>query len=258
MNELAEMQLSQIVVTPGAIQFNDFEQLKDQALELSEQINSVTVTEDTVQASKKMLAAVNGRIKELESRRIAIKNEMLEPYKMFESQVKEIVEIVKSADKTVRDQVKGLEEAEREMKASNIAGLYEKRISSYSFGQWFTVEDFIKPPHLNKSTSMKKVEEELVQWMEKVEADIKLIKMSPNSAEVLTEYTDSQDVVSAMTVVSERLARKRAIAEQVKAVQKPTGKVIHVITIDDEKDFTMVRMFMQQNNIKFKSEKVEN
>lgn len=258
MHELAEMQLSQIVVTPGAIQFNDFEQLKDQALELSEQINNVQVTEDTVQASKKMLAAVNGRIKELESRRIGIKNEMLEPYKIFESQVKEIVEIVKGADKTVRDQVKNLEEAEREAKAVTIAELYEKRIPSYSFGEWFTVKDFIKPSHLNKSTSMKKIEEELVQWMEKVEADIKLINLSPNSVDVLAEYTESQDVVLAMTVVSERLARKQAIAEQKKAVQKVSGNVAHIITIEDEKDFKLVQMFMQQNNIKYKSEKVEN
>lgn len=258
MNELAEMQLSQIVVTPGAIQFNDFEQLKSQAVELSEQINSVAVTEETVQASKKLLAAVNGRIKDLESRRISIKNEMLEPYKEFETQVKEIVEIVKSADKTVRDQVKNLEEIEREVKAVNIAGLYEKRISSYSFGEWFTVEDFIKPAHLNKSTSLKKVEEELVQWMEKVESDIKLINMSPNSHDVLTEYTVSQDVVSAMTVVAERINRRNVIAEQVKKAKAPTGNTVHIITIDDEKDFTMVRMFMQQNNIKYKSEKVEN
>lgn len=253
--ELMFFDNNQVLVRKGIVEFNGFEKLKQEAVQLSELISQVEVTEETVRTSKKMLAAVNGRIKEMEDRRITIKKEMLEPYNLFEKQVKEIVSIVKEADTIVRNQVKSLEERERDQKREAIVEIFEKRIKQYSFSDLFTFDSFISSKHLNKSTSMKSVEMEMVQWLEKIEADIKVIQSLPNAQDVLAEYADTKDVTVALTIVNEREERKKRV-EQVKPVVNQSINQLFIITLDDEKDLKLVEMFMNQNNIKYKSEKV--
>lgn len=255
-NELVSIDLNQIIVTPGIVRFDEYERLYQEALQLASQIEQVEVTEDNIQISKKMLAAVNKRIKEMEARRISIKKEILEPYDTFEKQVKEIVSIVKEADNFVRDQVKELEEKERDEKETVISELFEKRIKQYSFGETFTFDNFLKPTHLNKSTSMKSIETDMVTWLEKIDADLKVIRSLPNSEVVLTEYYDTKDLTVAINIVNDREERK----QQIKQLVKPTKKVVehsYNITLTDEKDLTAVEMFMQLKNIKYSIEKVE-
>lgn len=253
-NELVLFDNSQILVKQGMIEFNNFEKLKREALLLSEQIMGVEVTEDNVKTSKKMLAVVNNRIKEMEDRRISIKKEMLEPYTSFEKQVKEIVSIVKEADSVVRDQVKSLEEREREQKMEQIRDIFEKRIKHYDFTNLFRFDSFLTSKHLNKSTSMKTIETEMVQWLEKIDSDIQVIHTLPNSERVLTEYLDTKDVAVAIRIVNEYEERMNRVIQDKPVSQ--TNKLSFVITLEDEKDMKLVEMFMQQNKINYKSEKV--
>lgn len=255
MNDLS-INISQIVVKPGQVLFNDFETVKNQALTLSEYIAQVEVTEENVQTSKKMLAAVNNRIKEMEDRRIAIKKEILEPYNVFEKQVKEIVNIVKEADGTVRSQVKSLEEKEREQKQETIREIFEKRIKQYEFGELFGFDSFISSKHLNKSTSINSVEMEMVKWLEKIETDLNVINTLPNRDKILAEYLDTKDVSIAIRIVNEYEERMKKIAQQAKPVVKEPSKTTFTVTLFDEKDLLLVEMFMQQHNIKNKIDKV--
>lgn len=257
--ELMLFDESQIVVKQGVVEFKGFEKLKQEALRLSEQIEQVEVTDENIQGSKKMLAAVNKRVKEIENRRIAIKKEMLAPYDEFEKQVKEIVSIVKTADGVVRQQVKDLEERERMVKETKLAEIFVKRIRQYDSLDAFNFQHFIKPQHLNKSTSLISVENEMVEWLEKKESDMKVILSLPNSHDVLMEYLDTKDLSIAINIVNEREERKKQL-EQVAPVKKAVEKVgqAFVITLTDEKDLLLVEMFMQQNNINYKTEKVAN
>lgn len=253
-NELLNVNIEKIRVTPGIIQFQEYESLKQQALQLAEQIEQVEVSEENIQHSKKLLAAVNKRIKEMEDKRISIKKEMLEPYNTFEQQVKDVVNIVKNAENIVRTQVRQLEEKEREDKRSNIIEIFEKRVKQYPFDVVFSVGDFLKPQHLNKSVSMKSVETEMVDWLEKKDSDLKVIKTLPNADYVLTEYLDTKDLTIAIQIVNDREERKKQAEKVVKPIKKSVEKVF-VFTLKDEKDMKLVELFMQQNKIKF--EKVD-
>lgn len=256
-NELLNVNIEQIIVRPGIVEFNEYETLKEQASLLAEQIQQVEVTEENIQHSKKLLAAVNKRVKEMEDKRISIKKEILYPYNAFESQVKEIVTIVKGADNFVRSQVKELEEQEREAKKSTIAEIFGKRIKQYSFGEMFTFENFLKPTHLNKSTSMKSIETDMVTWLEKIDADLKVIRSLPNSENVLAEYYDTKDLTVAINIVNDREERKQQMAQMVKPVKKEVSNSFN-ITVYDKKDLDMLEMFMQLQSIKYKIEKVGN
>lgn len=259
-NEVMVIELEQIIVKKGLVEFNQYETLKQQALELAENIEQVEVTEENIQTSKKMLAAVNKHIKEMEDKRISIKKEMLKPYETFEAQVKDIVNIVKRAESTVREQIKQLDENEREEKRALIQSLFDKRIKMYSFGEIFTFDMFLKPKHLNKSTSINVIETELVEWLEKINTDLKVIKAMPNGEEILAEYFDTKCLSTALSIVKEREERKQKAIEATKKTNEKVNKSVeheyHII-ISDERDLTMLEMFMQLKNIKYSIEKVE-
>lgn len=255
--DILEIDIKQISVQQGKIDFPIYEQLKESALQLAENIRSVEVTEENVKFSKQLLASVNKRIKEMEDERISIKKQMLKPYELFEQQVKEIVTIVKDADAVVREQIRDLEEIEREAKRNDIQDIYEKRIKYYSFGDIFGFDDFLKPQHLNKSVSMKSVEADMVAWLEKIDTDLTAMKSLPNTDEILTEYFDTKDLAAAIRIVNERNERKRALYQQIPS-QKYTQRNSYVITLANEKDLLAVEMFMKMNEIKYTLDKVEN
>ncbi|EAD5794130.1 DUF1351 domain-containing protein, partial [Listeria monocytogenes] len=163
MNTLPKFNIESPVVTQGSILFPAYKKIKSDSLLLAQQIENIEVTEENVKQSKKLLAAVNKEVKNLESERILIKKEMLEPYNEFEKQVKEIVSIVKTADEMVRQQVTQMEEEEREDKKLVLKRMFEKRIRMYDFKTYFTFDDFLENRHLNKSLSINKIESEMVE-----------------------------------------------------------------------------------------------
>lgn len=165
-NELT-IDTQHIEVIQGSIDFKYYEIIKQQAVNLANEIAAVEVTEENIKQSKKLLATVNKRLKELEDKRISIKKMMLEPYATFEEQVKEIVAIVKNADQEVRNQVKHLEEIDRIVKKEAIEYLFMKRKVLYSLGSLIQFEEFLQSKHLNKSTTMESVEKDMIAFLKK-------------------------------------------------------------------------------------------
>jgi hypothetical protein len=245
-----ELSLQQIHVTQGNIRFDSFEQLKKEATELSEKVSDVKVTEENVKESKKLVAAIAKRVKELESRRISIKKIMLEPYQEFEEKVKEIVSIVDNSEEIVRNQIRELEEKERFEKRDQLEELFNKRISQYSFKDFFTFFDFLKPSHLNKSVSVESVEKEMVDFLEKITKDFEVIEVMEEKERLISFYIDEKDLGQAISRLNKEKARTEQIMKSEWAKEIPKQKE-WVITFFDEKDFKLVEMFMQQNQIKF-------
>ncbi|HHR2938468.1 TPA: DUF1351 domain-containing protein [Listeria monocytogenes] len=243
------------VVTQGSILFPAYKKIKSDSLLLAQQIENIEVTEENVKQSKKLLAAVNKEVKNLESERISIKKEMLEPYNEFEKQVKEIVSIVKTADEMVRQQVTQMEEEEREDKKLVLKRMFEKRIRMYDFKTYFTFDDFIENRHLNKSLSINKIESEMVEWLTKIETELKIIETMPYPDEIIAEYKEIKDLAVSAQIVSDRHKAQEVIKEAKNDIKDEQLHTKITFTLFDEKDVKLVEMFMQQNKIKF--EKVE-
>ncbi|EPR0471680.1 DUF1351 domain-containing protein [Listeria monocytogenes] len=243
------------VVTQGSILFPAYKKIKSDSLLLAQQIENIEVTEENVKQSKKLLAAVNKEVKNLESERILIKKEMLEPYNEFEKQVKEIVSIVKTADEMVRQQVTQMEEEEREDKKLVLKRMFEKRIRMYDFKTYFTFDDFLENRHLNKSLSINKIESEMVEWLTKIETELKIIETMPYPDEIIAEYKETKDLAVSAQIVSDRHKAQEVIKEAKNDIKDEQLHTKITFTLFDEKDVKLVEMFMQQNKIKF--EKVE-
>ncbi|EKE4565903.1 TPA: DUF1351 domain-containing protein [Listeria monocytogenes] len=255
MNTLPKINIESPVVTQGSILFPAYKKIKSDSLLLAQQIENIEVTEENIKQSKKLLAAVNKEVKNLESERISIKKEMLEPYNEFEKQVKEIVSIVKTADEMVRQQVTQMEEEEREDKKLVLKRMFEKRIRMYDFKTYFTFDDFIENRHLNKSLSINKIESEMVEWLTKIETELKIIETMPYPDEIIAEYKETKDLAVSAQIVSDRHKAQEVIKEAKNDIKDEQLHTKITFTLFDEKDVKLVEMFMQQNKIKF--EKVE-
>lgn len=250
-NEL-KLDAQQIVVIQGSIEFNEFDHIKMQAVALSDQIKAVEVNEENIKESKKLLAAVNKRLKELEDKRISVKKTMLEPYQAFEDQVKEIVNIVKEADAAVRDQVKYLEEFSRLEKEAAIENIFNKRKQQYKLfsAEVPNFQDFLQAKHLNKTTSIAAVETEMITWLEKIKQDLEVIQTLHNGNEVLSVYIGLYDLARAISLVNVQEQARQA-AEASGVLNKTAAKKAWVIVIYEEKDLTLLKLFMDNNEIKF-------
>lgn len=231
----------------GSVSFPNYKEIYNQAVELAEHIASVQVTEETVKTTKKMLATVNKRVNELEDSRKAVKKELLAPYEQFEKQVKDIVMIVKEADTMVRQQVKVLEDLERGEKEQKIHELFDKRVKAYpEVETLFSHLDFITNKHLNKTTSMNKVEEEMVAFMEQTKQAVSLISDLEDSEQILVEYVRCKNPVQAIQIVKDRKLAEAVISER-KAVQ--TSKTV---TIEfDEQFLSQVHVFFKMSSIPY-------
>lgn len=257
-NDLMVLDVQQIVFKQGYIEFNEYENLKQQALELAEYIAAVEVDPENVKESKKLLAAVNKQIKILEDKRIVIKKCLNEPYMEFEQQVKEIVQIVKEADEIVRQQVKALEEKERQAKQDLLAEIFNKRMVHYSFRDLFSFEDFLKPQHLNKTISIDAVEKEMIAYLEKLTKDLKAIEAMPKAQEVLSLYMDTKDLAAALTMQQQQEQRKQQI-EQAQALKKETGnKIAYLVSVNcaNEKELKLLTMILEQNGFEYSTDKI--
>lgn len=245
MDEIKINEINQIIVTKGNIKFPQYDELKEDAQKVYDYLSTVEVTEDTVKANKKLIAAVNKSIKTLEDERIRVKKELLEPYASFETQIKEIVGIVKEADTLVRDQIKDLEEIERDHKREDIEHLFNRRIKQYTFSEIFVFEDFLENRHLNKTVSIEAVEKELVEWLEKIQGDMTTIQIIPDSKEIMTEYVTCKDLNQAIKTVSDRKALNSKVGEVVADVE------VFIYKIFDKKDSMIIEAFMNDTKIKF-------
>lgn len=242
-----------IKVRTGTVVFTDYETIKAEAQELAELIKSTEVSEENVKTAKKMLASLNKSVEDLESRRIAIKKAILTQYNVFEGQIKEIVGIVREADMVVRQQVRDLEELERDTKRDEIGKLWDQRIQHYEFDGIFTFEDFIQPQHLNKTVTMKTIETHLATWLELRRSDLEVIVGIDYASEILTEYKKTLQLGGSMAIVGNRHKEQEALEEIIKEnyAAEATKGVRYFFIIDDEKDARLTEMLLKENKINY-------
>ena len=130
MNEIANL-TPDVTYSAGIVKFENFEEYKMQAENLAAFVSSIVATEETVQASKKMIAATRKIVDGLNRRRIDMKKDILASYTDFEKQVKELQGIIDGADRIVREQVNELEEKRRAEKKEEIKAIWDKRSPMY-------------------------------------------------------------------------------------------------------------------------------
>lgn len=252
MKDLIIQESVDVKIIPGKVEFEGYEILKGQILTIDSFLSQIEVTEDNIKESKKLVAKVRKSANKLDSERIRIKKEMLEPYNDFESQVKEIVSLAKNSEEKVREQIRGLEEIERESKLKEINDIWLKRSQTFEYKEFVSFEDWFNVKFLNKTYKLSQIESELEDFLLKIETDIVVIKEMDNDLAILEEYINCFDVTDSILRVKEKIEKKKETENKVEKVFKKDVRAEKALIEIDKKDLGLVVSLLDKNDVEYK------
>lgn len=231
------------------VSFPAFEDYKQQAEQVSSYIRSLPVTQENIKAVKVELAKARKLTDRLNRSRIDIKKEILSQYTVFESQVKELCDIVGEADDELRDKVRQLEELERKCKMSEIEELWDKRVAQYDqITKYFpcALDLWFQPQFLNKTYSMKRIEDDMRDWLEECDNNIRVA--SKMGEDYLYEFTVTGNLAEAIELVQKREQWESELADEDPEEEIP----VQIFVVSGEKDIKLAEMLLKENNITYK------
>lgn len=199
--------------TPEIINFN-FEELKKEITAKSALYKNMVYTDETIKEAKADRAALNKFITALEDKRKEVKKQCLEPYNQFEKQIKELVAIIDEPVKLIGTQIADFEDREKEKKKEKITELF----NNIGFQPFVKLEQIFDSKWLNKSVSLKSIEDELNRVLYQVGHDVSAINALPEfSFEAMEHYKKTLDL-SAAIAEGQRLSdiQKRKLEHEAK------------------------------------------
>lgn len=248
-----EIQLQDIEVKQGEVKFPKYAETLQSAQKLNEALSTVEVTEETIKTNKKLVAEVRKEADKLDDVRKKVKAEINQPYVEFEKLVKEIVTTVKQGENLIRQQVRDFEEKERQAKYDELMKIIELRLNHYTLIQQANIDiDLIlEPKLLNKSVSMNKAEEQIVDKLENIDKSIRTLQTMDHVDELVYEYSSNLDMNQAITTVNNRHKALEQM-ETKKPVQTTANTETYTITVFSSGDYIKLTQFMNENNITYK------
>ena len=220
---------------PREIGFN-FDELKAGLAERLEHYNGIVVTEDTIKEGKSDRANLNRLRTAIDTRRKEIKKAYMAPYNEFEAKCKELTVLIDKPINTIDSQLAEFEEKRKQEKLEEIKSSYLACISG-SFREFIPLQRILDQKWLNATTTMKKVEEDLTAWNERINADMLALDSIEEEYRVAVrqKYMETLSVSAAIAHrdalraaeqafkarEAERIARQeREAAEAARAAQK--------------------------------------
>ena len=209
--------------SPEVIDFN-FEELKEEITNKSALYKNMVYTDETIKDAKSDRALLNKFKTALEDKRKEVKKQCLEPYNQFEKQIKELVAIIDEPVRLIGEQITEFEDREKAEKHEQIIELFNKA----GFQSFVTLEQIYDPKWLNKSVSLKSIEEELTNTVYRIGHDVTtIISLKEYSFEALEHYKKTLDLAGAIAE-GQRLAdiqkRKLEHEAEVKAREELAKK----------------------------------
>lgn len=245
--EIWDQSKPDVSFTPASVTFPAFEFYRVQAQRIADEILNTEVTEENVAEVKKLLADARKVTDGLNKRRIEIKKEILKDFDDFEDQVKTLAMIISDADNEVRAMVRQLDEEERDKKEAVIRELWNKRVTGYQIGDLApnAFSTWLTPQMLNKSTSMKAVETDMVEWLEASEKAIDTLKSMDD--EYLVEYLGCFDFASAVAAVNNRNEMRTRITN----TKDEDTEEKAVFVVYGKKDIKLTESLLNENEIEY-------
>lgn len=197
------------------------EQLKSVSAEIDKKVENATnliCNEETVKTIKEVRAELNKELKEFETKRKEVKEQVLKPYNDFENIYKQYIsDKFRNADLILKGRIEVVENELKSKKEKEVIDYFEEYKSANEI-------DFINYEqakiNVTLSVSMKNLKEQAKEFIDKVLDDLKLIDTQEHKTEILVEYKQTLNVSNSITTVTNRF---KAIEEE-KAKQEKVEK----------------------------------
>lgn len=208
---------------PEQILFN-YEELKTELTEKVEKYKTMVYTEDQIKEAKADKASLNKLKKALNDERIRREKEYMAPFNVFKKQINEIIAIIDEPVGIIDQQVKEFEEKRKRDKSIQIGSIW---MSKENRPSWLKLHEISDDRWLNVSVSLKSIEEEIDEKLEKINNDLAIIQELPEfSFEAVDEYKRTRDLNKAISE-GKRLAelqKRKQEAEEAKAKAEEEAK----------------------------------
>lgn len=168
--------------------------------ELEENVRSIVAayqglvyTEDTVSDAKNDRAALRKLLNEIEDRRKLVKKKCMEPYEVFESDLKDVTALIKEQISIIDGQVKEYENSVKEEKKARLQDVYAEAIGELA--EVLPFERVFEAQYLNVSFKESKAATEIQEKVQRVKSDLAAIdaldsKYKLNAGELSDEWTE--------------------------------------------------------------------
>lgn len=239
MNELAETTISVEMETPE-IKITNKEKLDALVDAVVKKYSGIVVTEDTLKECKKTLTELRKLSKELNAKRLEKQREYEIPVKEFKAQIDAYINQINDVISDIKQGTDEFEEKRKAEKQTAIQNLINEMAGNYGVAPE-TIE--IDKKWLNKSTTMKKVAEEISNKMkeqQRLDDDWKIVKKYAQDKGMLADHYQTYiGVFSAFEIekmidedADKKAEQDRNQAEELmfaKAVDEETGEIKQAI-----------------------------
>ena len=152
------------------------EQIKEAVVSITEQYRGLAYTEEQLQEAKADRAKLNAMKKDISDRRIQVKNALLEPYNVFEAEVKEVVALIDEPIAMIDEQIAAYEERTKEEKRQDLEKFFTENRADLP--ELITFDKIFNPKWLNKTSSLSSCKKEIKKAIEDITADLSVIRSS--------------------------------------------------------------------------------
>ena len=180
---------------PQSLDFN-FEEVKAWLGENLAAYRNMIVTEDGIAAAKSDKTKIRKISSAISEQRIAVKKRYLEPYQVFEANMKELSGMCDEASKNIDDQLKKFEEQRKAQKRAELLDFYQ----ALNAPAWLTFERIENPRWMNVTFSMDEAHKEITEKVSAINADIESISGfdAEFADDMLLEYRKTLNVSGAI------------------------------------------------------------
>ena len=239
MNELAETTISVEMETPE-IKITNKEKLDALVDAVVKKYSGIIVTEDTSKECKKTLTELRKLSKELNAKRLEKQRQYETPVKEFKAQIDAYINQINDVISDIKQGTDEFEEKRKAEKQEAIQNLINEMAGNYGVDPE-TIE--IDKKWLNKSTTIKKITEEIANKMkekQRLDDDWKIIKKYAQDKGMLADHYQTYiGVFSAFEIekmidedADKKAAQEREMAKEKQlaaAVDEETGEIKQAI-----------------------------
>lgn len=149
------------------------DEIKKAVISITEQYKGLAYTEEQLQEAKKDRAMLNAMKKDISDRRIQVKKALLEPYDVFESEVKEVVALIDEPIEMIGKQIEAYEDKVREEKNTALAQFFSENI--WELSEVVSYDRIFNPKWLNKTASLSSCKAEIQKIIDDINTDLAAI-----------------------------------------------------------------------------------
>ena len=233
------------VVHGQDIRFVNYEDLLDEAKQVSSFLENLEVTADTESDVKQMVANARKLTTKINETKKQVKKMIMEPYYALEDQAKTLIATVEEGESLARQKLGELDLERRNSKRAEIEEIWNLRAYKFAAGQYVPFDSFVNDKHLNKTMSMNQVETDMVKFLEGTSEDIVMLQKMEYPEELIEEYLKTFNVTKAIDAVTERHNNIANLHKQ---------EHYMVIRITGRADCTLAKQLLSEINYKILEE----